>query len=132
MSARPLANYVAVVTGSSRGIGKGIATELGTAGATVYVTGRTRAAGAHPLGGSVQETADLVSSSGGAGIPIVCDHSDDEQIKALFGQVARDHGRLDLLVNNATTFPADIIAPPPFWSKSIALANQISVGLRSA
>jgi len=128
----PLTGRVALVTGSSRGIGKGIATELGAAGATVYVTGRTTSGGSHPLGGSVQQTADQVTASGGVGVPVVCDHSQDDQVKALFDRVAAEHGHLDLLVNNATAFPPDIIAPPPFWTKSLALADQISIGLRSA
>ncbi len=129
---KPMAGRVAVVTGSTRGIGKGIAVALGAAGATVYVTGRTAVAGTHRLGGSLEETSELVTAAGGIGVPVVCDHSDDEQVSTLFEKVDADHGRLDLLVNNASLFPFDIIAPPPFWTKSLALADQITVGLRSA
>src|SRR3954464_3419745 len=100
---KPLEGHVAVVTGASRGIGKGIATELGAAGATVYVTGRTVSAG--PLPGTVSETAELITALGGHGIAVPCDHEDDAQVDALFERVRSEQGgRLDVLVNNA--FPA--------------------------
>ena len=70
------------------GIGKGVALELGAAGATVYVTGRTVAAGQHPLPGTVGETAAEVSALGGAGVAVACDHHDDAAVEALFARVA--------------------------------------------
>src|SRR3989442_3947177 len=76
----PLERAVAVVTGGSRGIGKGIATELGAAGATVYVTGRTVAAG--PLPGTVAVTAEQVTALGGPGIAMPCDHEADAPVQA--------------------------------------------------
>ena len=80
---------VAVVTGASRGVGKGIAFALGAAGATVYVTGRSSEGGRdHPLGGTVQATANAVTAAGGKGIAVACDHSSDEQVQQLFEQVA--------------------------------------------
>lgn len=95
---------VAVVTGASRGAGRGIASVLGEEGATVYVTGRSvRGELTKPelFGTTIEDTADLVMARGGVGIPIRVDHSVDAEIEALFAQVQRDHGRLDLLVNNA-------------------------------
>src|SRR5438034_11354208 len=86
---------VAVVTGASRGIGKGIALELGALGATVYVTGRS----AEPGGtwpGTVGETADGITALGGKGVAVVCDHRDDEQVAAVFRRVGEEHGRLDV------------------------------------
>lgn len=97
-----LAGKVAVVTGASRGIGKGVALGLGEAGATVYITGRT--VDAHqptvPLAGSIHETAADVTRLGGRGIAVQCDHRVDEQVAALFEQVRDEHGKLDILVNN--------------------------------
>ena len=92
---------VAVVTGASRGVGKGIAIALGGAGATVYVTGRSSEGGKdHPLGGTVQATADAVTDAGGTGVGVSCDHSDDEQVRQLFERVDDEQGRLDILVGN--------------------------------
>lgn len=98
-----LKGKVAVVTGASRGVGKGIALGLGEAGATVYVTGRTTQEGTdvEKLGGTVLGTAEEVTSLGGKGIAVACDHSDDAQTAKLFQRVKEEHGRLDVLVNNA-------------------------------
>ena len=85
----PLAGRVAIVTGASRGIGKGCALELGAAGATVYVTGRTVEPGTARLPGTVGETADAVTREGGRGIAVRCDHRDDAQVERLFEQVER-------------------------------------------
>src|SRR4249919_3012954 len=90
---------VAIVTGASRGVGKGIALGLGEAGATVYVTGRTVSPGAHP--GTIGETAEQVTALGGKGLAVACDHGDDAQVEALFSRVLAESGRLDVLVNNA-------------------------------
>ena len=93
---------VAVVTGASRGVGKGIALGLGEAGATVYVTGRTikNKTDAEELGGTVFQTADKVTAMGGKGIAIQCDHTDDAQVEAAFKQIGQEK-RIDILVNNA-------------------------------
>src|ERR1700743_190817 len=94
-------NMVAVVTGGSRGAGKGIAIALGQSGATVYVTGRSQTPDDSPYGGTVAETAALVSEAGGKGIPMCVDHSNDEDVAELFARVGRDHGRPDILVDHA-------------------------------
>ena len=133
MSSLPsLVGKVAVVTGASRGIGKGIATVLGEQGASVYVSGRTTAATPKATSGTINEVAETITASGGVGIAVRCDHADDAQIKALFERVKAEQGHLDILVNNATTLGPDPFAPPPFWTKSLAISEQFTVGLRSA
>jgi NAD(P)-dependent dehydrogenase (short-subunit alcohol dehydrogenase family) len=123
---------VAVVTGSSRGVGKGIAIALGAAGASVYVTGRSHQAGKdHPLGGTVESTAAAVTEAGGHGIAVTCDHSDDDQVRQLFNRIEDEQGRLDILVNNATAVPRELAKPGPFWEKSLDLLRILDVGLRS-
>jgi NAD(P)-dependent dehydrogenase (short-subunit alcohol dehydrogenase family) len=123
---------VAVVTGSSRGVGKGIAIALGAAGATVYVTGRSHQGGEdHPLGGTVESTAEAVTKAGGRGIAVTCDHSNDEQVRQLFKRIEDEQGRLDILVNNATAVPRELAKPGPFWEKSLDLLRILDVGLRS-
>lgn len=121
---------IAVVTGASRGAGKGIAIALGEAGMKVYVTGRTVAEAASPYGGTIAETAELVTKAGGRGIAMAVDHADDSAVAALFERIRKDHGKLDILVNNA----ARLIAPGQaggFWEKPLATVDLINVGLRS-
>jgi NAD(P)-dependent dehydrogenase (short-subunit alcohol dehydrogenase family) len=89
-----LRGRVAVVTGASRGVGKGIALALGEAGATVYVTGRSDAGGTtESLPGTVRETADAVTQRGGQGVPVRCDHTADAEVEALFARVTQEQGR---------------------------------------
>lgn len=97
-----LQGKIALVTGASRGAGRGIALALGEAGATVYVTGRSVHAEhtAEGLPGTVQETANAVTARGGRGHAVACDHTDDAQVAALFAQVRDEKNRLDVLVNN--------------------------------
>jgi len=99
---KSLNGKVALVTGASRGIGKGIALGLGEAGATVYITGRTVGEGkaAVNLPGTIHQTAQETSNLGGICIPIQCDHLDDEEVKRVFAQIQTEQGRLDILVNN--------------------------------
>ena len=123
---------VAVVTGASRGAGQGIARALGAAGYTVYVTGRSQTPDASPLGGTIHETAAQVTEAGGRGIAFPCDHADDDAVRDLFATVARDEGRLDILVNNAAAISSDLIERGPFWTRPVRMADIITVGLRSS
>jgi NAD(P)-dependent dehydrogenase (short-subunit alcohol dehydrogenase family) len=93
MESVDLDGVVCVVTGASRGAGRGIAHELATRGASVFITGRNA--------GSLDETVTLIRTDGGACVPVRCDHTVDDDADALFARVRRDHGRLDVLVNNA-------------------------------
>ncbi len=135
-----LSGKIALVTGASRGVGKGIATALGTAGATVYVTGRTVTGEAAPvpLSGAVDQTAAEVTQSGGQGIAIRCDHRDDAQVEAVFARIQQEQGRLDLLVNNAWAgyegYATNQHYPPlhPFWEKPIAYWDDNLIGVRWA
>lgn len=96
-----LTGKTALVTGASRGLGRGIACVLGEAGATVYLTGRSRAGSTtEGLPGTIEEAAREVSERGGLGVPVACDYTVDEQVEALFARVTRERGGLDLLVNN--------------------------------
>jgi NAD(P)-dependent dehydrogenase (short-subunit alcohol dehydrogenase family) len=132
---RKLAGCIAVVTGASRGAGRGIAQELGAAGATVIVTGRsTRAqpattygqilsmSGMKAMPGTIDDTADEVTRLGGRGIAVRCDHAREDDVQALFERVHAEHGRLDVLVNNAwgghETF--DGVFDAPFWKHPLA------------
>jgi NAD(P)-dependent dehydrogenase (short-subunit alcohol dehydrogenase family) len=126
-----LEGKVAVVTGASRGIGKGIALALGAEGATVYVTGRTVTPGSYPLPGTVGETAAEVDQRGGKGIAVQVDHADDAQVAGLFQQVQREQGRLDILVNNAFALPEDLTEPGSFWEKPLSNWQMVDVGVRS-
>lgn len=112
----------AVVTGASRGAGRGIAEALGRAGWRVYLTGRTISA----------EDARRVGDAGGEGIAVVVDHGDDRLVAALFERVADETGQLDLLVNNAAAISDRLTDPAPFWRKPLDLADVLEVGLRSA
>lgn len=100
---KPLTGKVAMVTGASRGVGKGIALVLGEAGATVYVTGRSirNQPARENASGTIDDTVDAIKTAGGEAVAVQCDHTVDGQITALFEQVNREAGRLDILVNNA-------------------------------
>ena len=126
-----LTGKVAVVTGASRGIGRGIALALAEEGATVYVTGRSVEPGAAPLPGTVGETAAEVTARGGVGIAVGVDHACDAQVAALFEQVQAEQGRLDILVNNAFALPEDLTEPRPFWEKPLSNWQMVDVGVRS-
>lgn len=124
---------VAIVTGASRGIGKGIALELGAAGATVYVTARSTSEDDHPLPGTIGATAREVEALGGRAIPVALDHRDDAAVAALFDRVLADRGRLDVLVNNAFIVTDQLTSGLPFWEADLSnWDDMIDVGTRSA
>ena len=113
---------VAVVTGASRGAGRGIAQALGAAGWRVYLTGRSIS----------DDDARAVSDLGGEGVAVPLDHRDDAAVAQLFARVAADDGVLHLLVNNAAVISEKLTDPAPFWDKPLELADVLDVGLRSA
>jgi NAD(P)-dependent dehydrogenase (short-subunit alcohol dehydrogenase family) len=123
---------VAVVTGASRGAGRGIAIALGSHGCTVYVTGRSEKTGDATMPGTIYETAEAVTAAGGKGIAVRVDHADDGQVKTLFEQVAREQGKIDILVNNAAAICDELTTPGHFWEKPLKLGDLINVGLRSS
>ena len=114
---------IAVVTGASRGAGRGIAHALGVAGWRVYLTGRTEA---------LTAAAREVTAAGGEGIAVRTDHADDASVAELFARVSDDNDHLDLLVNNAAAISDALTNPAPFWEKPLELADVLDVGLRSA
>ncbi len=131
-----LKGKVAVVTGASRGAGRGIACVLGECGATVYVTGRS--VRGQPTTdnapGTIDDTADEVTRRGGRGLAVRCDHTDEAQVKAVFQRVQREQGRLDLLVNNAWGgYEGGSLAPARFWRTDFERHWQgmIVAGLRA-
>jgi len=123
-----LAGKVAVVTGSSRGIGRGAAIALGEQGATVYVTGRTTGDG--PL--TIDTTVKMVDEAGGTGIAVKVDHGVDAEIGALFEQVRAEQGKLDILVNNVYKIPDPPAWGGGFWDHPISVwDDQVGIGLRA-
>jgi len=126
---KTLSGRVAVVTGSSRGIGRGIAVGLGEAGATVYVTGRSIGDG--PL--TIDTTAAMVTEAGGVGIAVQTDFFSDSEIEALYAQIDAEQGRLDIHVNNAFKIPDPPVWGGKFWEHPIQVwDDQVGIGLRAA
>jgi len=113
----PLTGRIALVAGATRGAGRGIAVELGAAGATVYVSGRTTRSARSDLDRpeTIEDTADLVTKAGGTGIAVPCDHTRPDQVAALVDQIRAAYGRLDLLINDV--WGGDPLSEwgTPFW-----------------
>ena len=137
MAAHPfdLSGKLAVVTGASRGIGRGIALELARAGAAVVITGRTTERGQHPLPGTLPDTERTIREAGGDVLALAVDHRDDEAVARLFAAVDERWGRLDVLVNNATLVPdvSLLFSDTPFWEVPVTRWDGLfAVGVRSA
>lgn len=127
----PLKDKIALVTGGTRNVGKGIALALGEAGATVYVTGRSIS----------EKDVKGITNAGGKGIAIVCNHENDNEVKAVFDLIEKNEGRLDILVNNAwggynrlrnRKAYAEFKWKAPFWEQPFGLWEEMNnVGVRS-
>lgn len=126
-----LTGRVGVVTGASKGIGKGIVEGLCEAGATVYFTGRTQASKSPPEPMTLQATQASANALGGQAIPVKVDHNNDAEVAALFARVASEQGRLDVLVNNVYQIPEPPAMGKGFWEHPISVwDDQCGVGLR--
>ena len=128
---KPLKDKIALVTGGTRNVGNGIALALGEAGATVYVTGRS----------ITEKNVEGITKVGGKGIAVVCNHENDDEVKALFKQIKNNEGKLDILVNNAwggynrlrnrKAYPG-FKMKAPFWEQPLELWDEMNnVGVRS-
>src|SRR5687767_2343699 len=131
-------DVVALVTGASRGAGRGIAVKLGAAGATVYVTGRSVRGGptTDDVPGTIEESAQEVTDRGGRGIAVRCDHTVDSDVESLFDRIRTEHGRLDLLVNNVWGGYENSACRPlplvPFWDQPLRQWNAMfTAGVRA-
>jgi len=128
---KPLKDKIALVTGGTRNVGKGIALALGEAGATVYVTGRT----------ITENDVKTITKVGGKRIAVICNHENDDEVKAVFEQIENNHGRLDILVNNAwggynrlrnRKAYSGFKWKAPFWEQPLDLWDEMNnVGVRS-
>ncbi|WP_040984293.1 SDR family NAD(P)-dependent oxidoreductase [Oceanobacillus jeddahense] len=117
---KTLDGKIALVTGGSRGAGRGIAVELGKAGATVYVTGRSvRGASTNNWPGTVNDTVLEIEAVGGKGIAVQCDHTNDVETEAVISQIRKEQGKLDILINNVWGAHDLGVEGKPFWELSL-------------
>jgi NAD(P)-dependent dehydrogenase (short-subunit alcohol dehydrogenase family) len=116
---------VVLVTGASRGLGRGIARQFGHLGATVYLTSR---AGSKEI---LNQAAAEIDAAGGKAIPLAVDQHDPAQVEKLIQRIRDDSGQLDILVNNAAATHPELSRPGEFWKKSLAIGDMIEVGLHT-
>ncbi|MGX4735437.1 SDR family oxidoreductase [Kitasatospora griseola] len=135
---RPLAGRIVLVAGATRGAGRALAVELGRAGATVYVTGRTTRKRVSEVGRAsetIEETGELVTAAGGVGIAVPTDHLDEGQVRALFGRIEEEQGQLDVLVNDlwgGERLTAESIFGKKSWETPLADGlRMLELGVRS-
>ncbi|WP_066188164.1 SDR family NAD(P)-dependent oxidoreductase [Gracilibacillus timonensis] len=117
---KPLEGKIALVTGASRGAGRGIAIELAQAGATVYLTGRsTKHKSINNWPGTIDDTASKITSDGGNAIAVRCDHTKDVETEAVIDKIRQEQGKLDILVNNVWGAHDLGVEAKPFWQLSL-------------
>lgn len=116
---------VVLVTGASRGLGRGVARQFGRLGATVYLTSRPSSEAL------LAEAAAEVDAGGGKGIAVALDQHDPAAVEALIKRIGEEAGRLDILVNNAAAAPPELARPGAFWEKSLAIGDMIEIGLHT-
>jgi NAD(P)-dependent dehydrogenase (short-subunit alcohol dehydrogenase family) len=119
---KPLTGRIALVSGATRGGGRGIAVALGEAGATVYATGRSTREQRSELDRpeTIEETAEMVTAAGGEGIAVQVDHLDPEQVRGLVERIDAEHGRLDVLVNDIWGAEDLVDWNTPIWEHDLA------------
>lgn len=121
----PLAGKIALVAGSTRGAGRGIAIALGEAGATVYCTGRTSTQSPGEHAETIEQTAALVESAGGRGLPVRLDHAVPEQMEALAERIRAEHGGLDLVVDDVWGGEPLVEWGVPPWEISLEKSKKL-------
>ena len=123
-----LIGKVCVVTGATRGIGRGVAIALAEEGAIIYVTGRSTGDGAL----TVESCVKAIEDNGGKGIGVVIDHANDSEIESLFNKISEEQEKIDLLVNNVFKIPDNPVWSGGFWEHPIqAWDDQVGIGLRA-
>ena len=132
---KPLHGRVCLVAGATRGAGRGIAVQLGAAGATVYVTGRTTREKLSEVGRAtetIEETAELVTAAGGEGIAVPTDHLEQDQVRALIDRIDRERGRLDVLVNDVWGGEHLLVFGKKTWENDLAGGlRMLELGVRT-